>query len=443
MHCSIPRLLALLLCLALLTACGARQKTPPVYRGPQSIQDLTRYPQDLTAYLKKDQNTPILTMAEQAEHLQKWRASFFSGWHMKKPSVPKKDVDMLLKRKARGWKDGSTKWTDKEWQAMRANANMATWPSVNQPGITLRNTDLREMPTHKARFTKPTPVPADDPFDYFQYSSLPVGTPVLLCHMSSNGRWYYVETPLASGWVDARDLAPVSASFISMWESADLAAVVMEHTALGETGLEASIGTVLPYAGQNIVMIPVKGHDGEATMQMASVLDGSVKSMPMTMTPAAVARLGNAMIGQKYGWGGMLGLRDCSSLTRDLMTPFGVFLPRNSQAQARRGERYSLQEMTSARAREHEVISHGVPFFSLVTLKGHVTLYVGTYRGRAVILHDLWGIRVDEPAGEDNRLIIGKVVLTSMMPGLELPNLHNKTTIGDRFHTLTVLGGSR
>ncbi|MDO5537111.1 MAG: SH3 domain-containing protein, partial [Desulfovibrionaceae bacterium] len=359
-----------------------------------------------------------------------------------KPSVARKDVDLMLRRKARGWKNGSRQWEDREWKAMRAGANLKTWPNVNRPGITLRATDLREMPTHQGRYSKATPDPAANPFDNFQYSRLPVGMPVLLCHMSADKRWYYAETPFACGWIDAKDLAPVSDSFAGMWESFAMAAVVRENVVLGGLGQSAGIGVVLPMSGESAVMVPVKGADGQARMQSAEVAPGSIEPMPLAMTPAAAARLGNAMMGQKYGWGGMLNLRDCSAMTRDLLTPFGIWLPRNSQAQARRGERIPLSALPSAAAREREVLQSGVPFASLVTLKGHVVLYVGRWKGRAAILHDLWGIRVDEPEGEDDRLIVGRIVVTSMTPGRELPNLHNKSTIGDRFHTLTILGGS-
>ena len=41
------------------------------------------------------------------------------------------------------------------------------------------------------------------------------------------------------------------------------------------------------------------------------------------------------MMGQPYGWGGYLFNRDCSLAMRDLFVPFGVWLPRNSSAQAK------------------------------------------------------------------------------------------------------------
>ena len=41
-------------------------------------------------------------------------------------------------------------------------------------------------------------------------------------------------------------------------------------------------------------------------------------------------------MGVKYGWGGIDGGRDCSSTIKDLLTPFGIWLPRDSKDQYRR-----------------------------------------------------------------------------------------------------------
>ena len=77
------------------------------------------------------------------------------------------------------------------------------------------------------------------------------------------------------------------------------------------------------------------------------------------------------MMGQRYGWGGMFGERDCSALTRDLFTPFGLWLPRNSVAQARTGAISSLEGM-SAKEKEEAILRNGVPFLSLMGMRGHM-----------------------------------------------------------------------
>ena len=432
--------IGLVLCLVLLAGCA---KAPaPAPEPPRELRDLTHYPQTLSAYLKDGGTRPILTDAQTAAAFDKYRRTFFGPWLMRNPSISRKEVSRMLNAKARGWKDGENRWAQAEWATMRDNADMGTYPNVNRPGITLKATNLRELPTHEGRYTKPTPDPAENPFDYFQYSRLPVGLPVLLCQMTRDGRWYYVETSIACGWVDANDLAEVDEPFQALWRSASLMAVTQEHTALGETGQFADLGTILPSAGANQVYLPVRQKDGKAGMQKVALVEGAVELMPVRLTQANVARLANQMMGQKYGWGGMLGLRDCSAMTRDLMAPFGIWLPRNSQAQARTGERISLRDMT-ADEREGLILREGVPFASLITMKGHVMFYLGEYDGRAAILHDIWGIRVDEPEGEDQRLIIGKVVVTGLTPGRELPNLTENKTLVDSFHTLTLLGGAK
>lgn len=441
MQPSIFRVPCILLILALSAACGGKKPVPvPNYTYGQEIKDLRTLPQNLEAYLGQDRNQPILSQDEASQALSKWKSRFFSPWNMSRPSVAKNDVELMLKSRARGWKNGSVKWTAAEWQNMRANADMGSWPNLNEKGITIRSANLRELPTAQGRYTKPTANPADNPFDMFQYSRLPMGLPVLLCQKSRDGRWIYVETSIASGWVEAKDLATAPESFRQAWKSASKVTFTKENVQL-PGNRRGEIGVVLPSGGSNAVMLPTRDASGQAAMKAVAVPQGSTASMPMPMTPANVARLGNLMIGQKYGWGGMLNRRDCSSLTRDLMTPFGVWLPRNSQAQAKAGDQLSLSEYSGADAKERFVMKYGVPFASLVTLKGHVTFYVGTYKNRPILLHDLWGIRVDEGPGEDNRLIIGRVVVTSMKPGQELPNLHNNSTIGDRFHSLTILGG--
>lgn len=440
LHPARSLVVCLVVCLALLAGCAS--KTPVAPEPPKDIRDLSVFPQDLTAYLEGDGTRPVLTDEQTMAAYEKYRRTFFGSWNMAKPSISRKDASLMLNAKARGWKDGTHPWTQEEWAAMRANANMRTYPNVNKPGITVRATNLRELPTHEARFTKPTPDPREDPFDYFQYSRLHVGLPVLLCQVTKDGKWYYVETPVACGWVDANDVALVDEPFQALWQNARFVALVEEHTVLGESGLIEDIGAVLPHAGDNLVFVPVKNERGYASMEKVALTEGSAEPMPLRLTQANVARLGNRMVGQKYGWGGMFGLRDCSAMTRDLMAPFGIWLPRNSQAQARAGERISLADMT-ADERERLILREGVPFASLVTMKGHVMLYVGKYKGRAVILHDIWGIRVDEPEGEDQRLILGKVVVTSVTPGRELPNLTENKTIADRFHTLTLLGGAK
>ena len=435
-HACVLHLLCLVLAIALLASCSGKKQARPVPTASGEIADLREFPQDLNRYASGSRK-PLMSPSTQASQASRWQSLFFGPWRMEKPSVGKKEASTLLNAKARGWKDGQRRWTEEEWAAMRSNANMASWPNACQPGITLRAANLREMPTATPRFVHPTPDARKDPFDYFQYSLLPMGMPVYICHRSLDGRWLFVETPLVSGWMQSADIAPVGADFVAQWKGARLGCITKEHTSL--LGESAGIGTVLPLPSAGTVYMPVRGANGTAAVRSVSCAD--VSPWPIVMTPASVAALGNQLIGQPYGWGGMLGLRDCPAMTRDLMTPYGIWLPRNSRAQARTGYPISLAGMSVAE-KEATIMRSGVPFASLVGMNGHIMLYVGTGNNRPAILHDYWGVHVDEPKGEDQRLVIGRVVVTSITPGRELPDLHDGRTIGDRMHTVTILGNA-
>ena len=132
----------------------------------------------------------------------------------------------------------------------------------------------------------------------------------------------------------------------------------------------------------------------------------------------------------------MFGDRDCSALTRELFTPFGIWLPRNSVAQARTGAVNMLEGMTTEE-KEEQILRNGVPFLSLVGMRGHIMLYVGKYNGRPAIFHNVWGVRTVEGSDTDGRFVIGRAVVTSITPGAELKNLYRTTTFADRLRTLS------
>lgn len=442
--CTLALALAALL---FLTACGGK---PPM-RG--NVADMETFPQDLTFYAQAAGADRLLMDASTQEaQYERFRQRLFAPWQMKKTSIRTRDISPLF-RKAKGYRTGSTRWTQAQWDSMARNAALNNFPSQAQAAITICNTDLREMPTHEHRFSEPTPKVEQNPFDYFQYSRLPIGMPLLIAHTSRDGNWHFVECGLAAGWVDARHVQAVDTSFKVIWSSGPLGAILRDSVPLPE-GLTtfgskagepsnihlAHIGTVLPIRGQDAagnwrVLVPVRADDGVARIAETSLPATDFAPMPLPMTPTRVAALGNILLGQPYGWGGMLDRRDCSALTRDLLTPFGIWLPRNSAAQARQGEVVSLEGM-SPKAKESTILAQGTPFLSLVGMRGHITLYVGQYRGRPALFHNVWGVRVVDGKDDNARFVIGKAVVTSITPGIELRHLYRPTTFADRLRSL-------
>lgn len=417
---------------------------PPVPESAE-IADLKKFPQNLELFASEyGTHKRLLSSSRQGELAHSFQDIFFGPWHMGKTSLSRRDAGELLGR-ARGFKENELHWTQEDMDRLKLNANLAAFPSRSLHAITVRATDLRALPTHTPRYNNPTPDPNADPFDYLQYSFLPIGTPLFIAHSTQDGKWHYVECPIAGGWVDSRDVAVITPEFRSEWQTGKYAALIRENVNLPGTGptggdSKGGIGTLLPIVGEKhgsfAVLVPVKEKGGNAGTAEILVPLASAAIQPMAMTAGNVALVGNAMMGQPYGWGGMLGLRDCSAMLRDLFTPFGIWLPRNSRAQSRRGSIISLEGMTPEE-KELTVISKGVPFLSLVGLPGHISLYIGKWKNQAAIFHNAWGVRIVKDGNDNERFVIGKAVITSLRPGFELENLYRPITFIDRIRTLT------
>lgn len=444
-------LLIVIILAALLGACA---KKPSRLPGPEAseqeeIADIRLFPQNLEVYAQKANPAKrILSGEKQNEMAHNFESIYFGPWSMKKISISRAESSAPLRRPG-GYREDGSRWTSEQWSVFRANANMEHYPSKTAHAITLRQTSLREIPTNEIK----SDIPAEDldkyPFDYFQYSLLPPGMPLLIGHTSADGNWHYIECPIAGGWVNARDVAPVDDAFKALWRSGRYAALTMDNVTLpgtGERGADskAGIGALLPLMdsapGAKLkVLVPVREKNGFAGVAEIELDSQQACQQPLALTPGNVARIGNVMMGQPYGWGGTLGRRDCSAMIRDLFTPFGIWLPRNSAAQARRGEVMSLAGMSNDE-KDAAILKNGVPFLSLVGLPGHITLYIGQWRNQAALFHNAWGLRVIRNGNDDERFVIGRAVVTSILPGMELPNLYRPRTFASRIRSLSTPG---
>ena len=426
----------------MLFACAKKASPPRERPAPTiSIEDERTFPQDLQYYAKQaGADKRLLTDAEQAQANTHFLSVFFGSWEMS--SGRTKGSEALIRR-ARGYKLGGSRWTQGEWDEIVDNAGMERFPSMASPAIVVRNTDLREIPTHKPRYDKPIVDGVTYPFDDFQYSLLPIGLPVFVTHVSNDKHWYFVETPIAAGWVVANDIVPVDDAFIAEWKSYPQGALIKDSVSVPTVGTPLNVGTVLPLIAQKknkvTLLVPVRDRNGRASSAKVSVPANAVARKPLPLTPGNMARIMQELHGQRYGWGGMYGLRDCSATTHDLLVPFGIWLPRNSRNQAKVGHVVSLAGLGHSE-KEALIKAVGVPFLSLIGLPGHITMYVGTHAGRVAILHNTWGVRTIEGDNEDARHVIGKTVVTSLTPGYELPNLYRKRSFIDRVRALATPG---
>jgi hypothetical protein len=186
------------------------------------------------------------------------------------------------------------------------------------------------------------------------------------------------------------------------------------------------------------VLAPVRGPLGRAAIATAAFGPGQARVKPLPLHPDWLARIGNQMMGQPYGWGGLYAWRDCSSTVRDLFVPFGIWLPRNSAAQGRSGSFLPLEGL-DGEDKERLISSSGVPFMSLLWMRGHIMLYLGQYRDASVVFHNIWGLRIVGEGDDDARHVLGRAVVSGLRLGGELPALQDGAMLLDRLLGMTTL----
>lgn len=416
-------LLALALSLAILCGCG----------GPRpGIADLQHYPQDLTVYLRPETAAlPLVPPETHAALDADYDARFFAPWHAPAATLTAAEVSWGVAAYGgeQGYGENLQPLSPQEWSGLVAAQRMETYPSLARPAITVRNTSFRVLPTQRPFFRSPARPGEGYPFDYFQNSAVWAGTPLLVTHRSADGAWFFAEAGFAYGWLPAADIGWAGTKFRSAYESGRYAAILADEVSLqDETGRflsHAHIGALFPaVAGSDqdlSLLVPARDADGEAVIRRARVAAPQAALKPLPLTPAGLARIANAMLGQPYGWGGLLENRDCSATLRDLFTPFGLWLPRNSRAQATSaGTLLDLADMTPDRKRSI-LLEEGIPFYTLVWLPGHIGLYLGPEAagGEPLLLHNLWGVRTRSWAGREGRALVGRLAVTSLHPGEE------------------------
>ncbi|SBV99428.1 NLP/P60 protein [uncultured delta proteobacterium] len=437
--------------------------------------DLGTFPQDLTVYAERaGKDTALMDPERQGGEDTRFDESFFAAWGGTVSHLPKDEVFEAVKNvdPAKGFAENLRPWGKDRWQELVSNCFMESYGGTPaRPAITVGTAQLRRMPTDAPYFLDPGKGGEGFPFDYLQNSALWVGTPVAVIHVSRDRVWAYVQTRLVSGWTRAANLAAVDKAFITAWRSRPMAVLVQDNVELivmdkktdAVTGSEPAavgyIGTILPLANAGSLRVPKSPHvyvnlplrasDGKAIMATALAPMYGTRKKPLHLTPLNVALVGNAMMGQPYGWGGLFGQRDCSAAMHDLFAPFGVWLPRNSRPQGQMGTRLDVAGLTPDQ-KEEKIMREGTPFFSLVSMPGHVGLYLGAYpkpgeketRDVPVMFHNVWGLRIDSGSGADKRegrAVIGKAVVTSLRPGVEHEGISSPAGILDRISGLAIL----
>ena len=434
-----------------------------------------------------------------------FKKQFFSSWESTSEKITDEEwaeyftyADMVTNSPCYG---GNYREHPDDWIKQLSN-NLPTdqnnFPHLQREAITITTADIRTLPTLEFCFKSMRDAGEGYPFDYLQHSTIWRSTPVKVLSQTKDELWYFVQTPNGKGWVQSHKIAFVSPQQIQELKESEYMAVLKENWTLkgGRQPVQLNVGVLLPllpskagqagsrnkksvhipYANledQSLVFDevtfdePARSRPHDAVGLAGDQAGGSIiKKFPIQFDAANVKQLLNEIYGGKYSWGGLDGGRDCSSTLKDFLTPFGIWLPRDSKDQFKSGEQIALEGTTE---QKFEVINQqAVPFLSSVYKRGHIMLYVGTNNvGEHLIYHTVWGLKAfledaalkqvsdsrdhyglfgmnqpNETKDEiETRFIIAKTVITTLIPEKQLmeKNHMRMDSFMDKIQTLTIL----
>ncbi|MBI5826468.1 MAG: SH3 domain-containing protein [Deltaproteobacteria bacterium] len=289
-------------------------------------------------------------------------------------------------------------------------------------GVVAAEADVRALPTDEAVLKRP----GRSGFDTLQYSSVFPTEPVALLHTSVDKRWGFFQTPTVRGWIridkvafgTREDVTPPSREpFLTVTGS--LVRVYGDRALKTPVGT-VDMGTVLYLSGGNgeesvgpwAVRFPQRGPKGELVWTEAYIRRrGSVHPGYLPYTRGNVIRQAFRMIGEGYGWGGKGGRRDCSEFIKDVFLPFGIKLPRNSRDQGDSGNVMARLDGAHSKGVLVAALKTATPGITLVTLKRHVMLHIGSLSGRQYVIHQVSGYWDGKRFKSLNRVVVSSLEL--------------------------------
>jgi len=436
----------LLLIIVLLSGC---------HSAPDVIQDIRTLLQDNSFYLNRSTaNHEAVTPEEQQRMVANFMHHFFLPWNQ---AAPANTRDELLREFAKyrsnpGYGENGRKHTGEWLEELARNADLETYPNARFTAITIDHSDFRMLPTLRPHFSSLRADGTGYPFDNLQNSAVPANTPIYVAHVSHDKSWVLAESHYGSGWLPARDVAAVDPKLIALWERSDYVAITRDGISVyDEEGMflfKTDLGAQFPKLdeGEKNYGIMVAQADEHRTAQIRRAIiprNGAVLQ-PLNLTPANIAAMANELINKPYGWGGLYRNRDCSAMLKDLFAPFGLWLPRHSSNQALESGAFTDLSNLAPEDKERMILERGIPFLTLIWVKGHVMLYIGNQHGRAIVFHNLWGIKTQDLWGREGRQVVGHAAITTLHPGAELNNIQlSSDDLLNRVEGMTLLVGER
>lgn len=388
-------------------------------------------------FSKKIANDNFMNQEEESKiFLEK----YFYAWSLNEVNYNKIEAMWGLGYKFRdiyleNHKPASNNW----FKIQENNANFEEYNTLAKKAITLKNTNVRVLPSNSFMFKEPTLQGEGFPFDYNQNSLIKINTPIIVSHLSKDKAWAYIQTHSFGGWVSIQDIAFVDDQFIKEFKTNNYFVAVKEKFPLYDNYFREyiKISTIFPKK-QNKYIIAKKDENQNALISYIEIKSTEVEKFPIKYNTENRIKIAKELLHEPYGWGGFLNNRDCSSFTKDFFAPFGKFLKRNSKGQTSDGKYLEVSNYSNENKKLF-IMKHGVPFSTLVYLKGHIMLYVGIKDNEPLMMHNMWSVRLKNDIGLQYRHIVGKTSITTLEPLKESKDFDEKQSLLSKVIGIVVL----
>ena len=407
---------------------GCSTKSSVEVKTQESVNDLSLIPQDVRQY--SSELGESLTKVNQSE----FEKQYFNVWNSPTTLGDKDSVQWAFNtfKFGKSYSENLQLHDQEFFDEMKDNSNFENYLKLNKRALTLKDVNVRAFPTDRPLLRDPQRAGEGFPFDYLQNSTIHANKPLLITHYSKDKEWVHAFSSFAYGWVKVNEISFLEKRHTDLWQKAEQVLVTKENESIysleGEFLFKSKIGMMFALIDESeseYTVLTVSSYKNTQPLFIKSkiskqsahkgVLSFNTKNMDLII---------DEMLKSNYGWGGMYGQRDCSSTLRDLYTPFGIWLPRNSYQQSKIGDVLSLEEL-SDEEKISTIKEKAIPFKTLLYKKGHIVLYVGTFNDEIVVFQNTWGIRTKEN-GVEGRFIIGKTIFSTLSVGENLKDYDEK-----------------
>ncbi len=407
-----------------------------------NIYDLLTIPQDVS-YFSKNIDSNISFYDIQKEY----KKNYFSVWNIDKPQEDLKSVMWPFESYIAGESYGENLQPLKQnfFDDMIENSNFELYGTINEKAVTLKESDIRSFPTNKPLLKDPSLAGEGFPFDYLQNSTIHANEPIFISHYSKDRAWAFVFSSYAYGWLKVDEFVILEKKHTDFWQKAQQITIIKESEPIydieGNFLFKSKIGMMFALVSEDektyTISTLLSLKKSKPFFTESKISKNIASKEILKLNKENLTKIVNEVSKTNYGWGGMYKQRDCSSMLKDMFTPFGIWLPRNSYQQSKVGEIISLKNLTDEE-KVKIIKEKAVPFQTFLYKKGHITLYVGTYNNEVIVFHNIWGIKTDKD-GIEGRVVIGKPVFSSLKIGKYQENYDKEAEILKNLESINII----